>query len=176
MKNATDGSRVPVDMDWARLATLYDEQEIAIIMDWLGWERPAALAGVSLEWHHAQPTGGVRLLYSADGYGDHNAVFNAVARLVLSHIQCRLPQWSTTGSSGEVQAARSHQPLRQSPVNLLPRHLFTINWADSGPGFSWPEAYHLTFLPGFDRFVVTASQDSPEMHGYTDEAIGHFGR
>jgi hypothetical protein len=28
--------------------------------------------------------------------------------------------------------------------------------------------------PGIDRFVVIASQDSPEIHSYTDEAIGHF--
>jgi hypothetical protein len=56
----------------------------------------------------------------------------------------------------------------------MPRFLFEINWGDSGPGFSWPEAYHLAWLPGFDRYLVTASQDSPDRYGYTDVAIGHF--
>ena len=34
-----------------------------------------------------------------------------------------------------------------------------INWADSGPGMSWPEAYHVFRVPGFDRYVVTASRE-----------------
>ena len=59
-------------------------------------------------------------------------------------------------------------------IATKPQYLFTINWADSGPGFSWPEAYYATWLPYYNVFVVTASQDSPEMHGYTDEAIGWF--
>jgi hypothetical protein len=53
-----------------------------------------------------------------------------------------------------------------------PRHICTVNWADSGPGFSWPEAYHLTYLPGFDKFVVTASRDGPDAWGCSDHAIG----
>jgi len=60
-------------------------------------------------------------------------------------------------------------------VTLLPRFLFHINWADSGPGYSWPDSYLCAWLPGFERWVVTASQDNPEAHGYTEEAIGQFG-
>jgi len=41
---------------------------------------------------------------------------------------------------------------------------------------SWPEAYHLTWLPEFDRYVVTASADSTDAWGYEDRAIGHFGQ
>ena len=48
MTNATDGSNAPVDIDWARLKALYDEQDILIIFDCLGWERPAALT--SARW------------------------------------------------------------------------------------------------------------------------------
>jgi hypothetical protein len=115
------------------------------------------------------------LLRSACGYLDQNALSNAVARIVLTSIQHRLPQWTVVRGDGQVQYARAYRPGRHAPVEFLPQHLFTINWADSGPGFSWPEAYHAVFLPGFDRYVVTASQDSPDVHGYTDEAIGHFG-
>lgn len=57
-------------------------------------------------------------------------------------------------------------------VNFHPQHLFTLNWADSGPGFSWPEAYFLVWLPVFERYVVTASQDSPDCYGFEDIAIG----
>ena len=56
----------------------------------------------------------------------------------------------------------------------LPQHLFMINWADSGPGISWPEDYYVAFVPGFERFVVTASMDSTDCWGFTDLAIGSF--
>ena len=39
-------------------------------------------------------------------------------------------------------------------------------------GFSWPESYHVTYLPGFDKFVVTASRDGPDAWGCSDHAIG----
>lgn len=50
----------------------------------------------------------------------------------------------------------------------------TINWADSGPGFCWPVAYYVTWVPLYDCFVVTQSADSPDAFGYCDIAIGHF--
>ena len=59
-------------------------------------------------------------------------------------------------------------------ILLLPRYLFTINWADSGPGYSWPVAYNVTWLPYYDRFVVTASSDGSDTFGYCDFALGSF--
>lgn len=162
-----------------QLRTLYDDSEIAILYDWLEWQRPAPLQGLHLPVHDDDDTGEggpVRLLRSAGGYSDQNALSNAVARLVLTGIQHRLPQWAVVQAGGRVQYARTRRPTRKAQVEVLPQHLFTINWADSGPGFSWPEAYHVTFLPAFECYVVTASQDSPDVHGYTEEAIGHFDR
>lgn len=159
------------------LLNIYDETELAILFDWFGEQRPELLEHVELvleEQRDADDEGTVRLLKSACGYLDQNATCNAVARIVLTGIQHRLPQWAAVRADGQVQYARAYRPSRLSQVEPLPQHLFTINWADSGPGFSWPEAYHATFLPGFDRYVVTASQDSPDVHGYTEEAIGHF--
>jgi len=49
-----------------------------------------------------------------------------------------------------------------------------INWADSGPGFSWPETYNVTYVPLYDVFIVTGSVDSTDLYGVTDFAIGHF--
>lgn len=54
------------------------------------------------------------------------------------------------------------------------RFLFGINWADSGPGFSWPADYHVAWLPGFDRWILVYSADSPDALGYCDIALGSF--
>ena len=59
-------------------------------------------------------------------------------------------------------------------LTLIPRYLFQLNWADSGSGFSWPEAYHYTFVPGFEQCVLTASRDSTDGYGFADHAIGWF--
>jgi hypothetical protein len=76
-------------------------------------------------------------------------------------------------------SALGWQPYRRRPAGqglaFVPQHLFTINWADPGPGFSWPEAYHLVYVPGYQRWVVTASQDGDDAWGCTDQAIGYFG-
>jgi hypothetical protein len=159
------------------LNDLYDEVELAILFDWLEIERPATLRTINIESESdslEQTTGAIRLTVDVFGtYGEY-AVSNAVARQILSGIQRKLPQWAAVYADGRVDLARSYTPKRLAKVDLLPRFLFEINWADSGPGFSWPEAYHVTYLPGFNRYVVTASQDSPDAYGYTDEAIGHF--
>jgi hypothetical protein len=164
--------------DLTELNALYDEVELAILFDWLGLTRPDALSNINIESSAGEDedvdTGPVRVVPNMYGDYSEHALSNAVARLVLSEIQGRLPQWGCVDGNGLVTLARSYSPRRHAKVELLPRFLFEINWADSGPGFSWPEAYHLAYLPGFDRYLVTASQDSPEAHGYTDEAIGHF--
>jgi len=167
-------------IDLAQLRTIYDEVELAILFDWFSVERPDPLREVQLEIYKenefpADAAGRVRLMGSDGGYSDENALSNAVARLVLSEIQGRLPQWGVAYGDGSVNLARTYAPRRDAAIDFMPRFQFEINWADSGPGFSWPEAYHATYLPGFDKYVVTASQDSPDVHGYTDEAIGHFG-
>ncbi len=107
------------------------------------------------------------------------ALDNAVARICLSGIQEALPQWAACDSkTGKlVTLARDiKSPLELPPRILLTKHLVTINWADSAPGYSWPEAYYATELPYFDVVVVTASADSPDAVGYCDIAIGWFNR
>jgi hypothetical protein len=105
---------------------------------------------------------------------DHAELAEKVAAIALEVVQERLPQWGATRADGTVVLGRK---LKQPParrVVVAPRHLFTINWADSGPGFSWPEAYHATFIPGFERYIVTASRDSEDLYGCCDHAIGWF--
>ncbi len=175
-------------MDIAQLRAIYDDTELAILFDWLELARPDPLQGLVLDYQDADAgeadeadeedaeglNGHIRLRHSVLGYSDDNALSNAVARLLLSQVQDRLPQWAAMRNDGHIDFARQYSPRREGTVELLPRFLFMINWADSGPGFSWPESYNVAYLPGFDRYVVTASQDSPDVHGYTDEAIGYF--
>ncbi len=99
---------------------------------------------------------------------------NAVARIALSRVQKMLPQFAVCYPD-KIEFGRNIEPARRRPVEVLPRHLFTIDWAMTAPGVSWPEAYYLTWLPGIDRWLVTASRDSPEVGGYCDNALGHFG-
>ena len=67
---------------------------------------------------------------------------------------------------------KEHKRHKDARLAFNPQLICTINWADSGPGFSWPESYHVTYLPGFDKFVVTASRDGPDAWGCDDHAIG----
>jgi hypothetical protein len=99
----------------------------------------------------------------------------AVAQVLLHAVQGRLPQWSVTDGDRVVFARRYRHRADGQALAFVPQHLFDINWADSGPGFSWPEAYHLVYVPGYERHVVTASQDSDDAWGCTDQAIGYFG-
>ena len=98
---------------------------------------------------------------------------NRVAEIVLSQIRSSLPQWAAVYYNGHVKFSREHQlrliKKRDDPLN--PEHLCEINWADSGPGLSWPEDYHLTLLLGYNIYVLTASQDSDEVHGFADLAL-----
>jgi len=99
----------------------------------------------------------------------------AVARILLERIQDRLPNWAGLAGGRFVMARPFFDRRARRKVELWPHYLLTINWADSGPGFSWPVAYNATYLPGFDRTVVTASGDCTEVFGVCDVAIGAFG-
>ena len=118
------------------------------------------------------------LLAKFFGYSENAAhdldLRNEVAEWAIGVVQSRLPQTGIVHEHGEVELTRHTFEIPKRDVVLLPQHLFTINWADSGPGISWPEAYHVIFIPGFERYIVTASQDSTDVWGVTDQAIGHF--
>lgn len=105
------------------------------------------------------------------------SICNAVARLALETIADRLPRFSLIGGAGVMDstgAGRQHSPTSR-PVVSLPNYLFEINWATSGPGYSWEESYHVSYIPEYGRYLVTASQDSPDALGFCDVCIGHFG-
>ena len=98
-----------------------------------------------------------------------------VGAFATRDVQGRLPNWGVAYADGSVETTRTIDQRRRSRrVASCNRLLFEINWADSGPGMSWPAQYRLGWLPGFDRHVVTCSADTAEVLGYCDFALGSF--
>ena len=98
----------------------------------------------------------------------------AVARVLLNPIQASLPQWAAVRESGEVLLNRKEIQRHPQAVRLTlePHLVCCINWADSGPGYSWPESYHVTYIPGLEKFIVTSSRDGADAFGCADHALG----
>ena len=164
--SSTPGSFCLSDF-FAELNDCYTDTERAFLSDYFGIRRPDHLKDLDIY----EPV--CKGVYVHRGeYSSEYDIPNAVARLCLARIQDCLPAWAGVNSDGEFVVARSYSRAEVAMVNFHPQHLFTINWADSGPGFSWPEAYYLVWLPVFERYVVTASQDSPDCYGFEDIAIG----
>lgn len=149
----------------AILQALYSPVERAILSDYFGILRPPALQSIQID--QAPSEGG--LCVSADS---EFALESAVAQIALFDIQERLPQCAIGGE--EITLLRKQFDCSHSKTLLFPQFLFTINWADTAPGLSWPESYYAIYIPGFEQFVVTASVDSTDAWGVTDMAIGFF--
>jgi|GEM_PF-1532398 len=152
--------------------------EDAILRRYFGVPLNASQEELDLwEGDPSNPDEGIHLEHGLDSRDNEDrAIANAVARLLLAAVQDRLPNWAAVKSDGEVVTTREKRTYGESRIGFFPIRLFTINWADSGPGFSWPEEYRVIWVPGFDRYVVTASRDTAEGYGYADEAIGDFSK
>ena len=86
-----------------------------------------------------------------------NRLSIAVARILLNRIQGSLPQTSCIDANNDVRVSRQEIKRHKDATKLSfsPRLICCINWADSAPGISWIEAYHITFIPGFEKYIVT---------------------
>ena len=96
----------------------------------------------------------------------------AVATILLNTMQSRLPNYRWYDEEGNLKSVRDNNVLKQRKIQLLPIHLFTINWADSAPGLDWPESYSVTYVPSHNVRIVTTSSDSTDLYGNADLAIG----
>jgi hypothetical protein len=153
---------------------VYSAAEHRLLSWWLGVP-PVVPIDPKLTWSRALRMLGVRKC--PDNGRTKGAA--AVARIVLRGIEHRLPVWTGQGLPAEARVKLKMPPRgfisqRARRVLLVPRLVLAINWANSGPGIAWPSRYHVTFLPLYNRFIVTESQDTDEVHGYYDFAIGHF--
>ncbi len=154
---------------------LFTKEEHAIIAEWLNVEPKCDAPDMPCSWDAEDALG---YKGKASGYGECDA---AVADMVLERINNTLPQWASVKlrESDDEEAIITlgrevRARLAQRKIELVPQYLLTINWADSGPGFSWPVAYHVTWVPLYSEFIVTQSADCPDAFGYCDFAIGHF--
>ena len=102
------------------------------------------------------------------------ALANAVARIALSPIRSKLPKWASVRNSEvyhtrqeDIESKLPARGFRSQPILAL-----TLNWADSGPGHSWPLDYYVTGSPLYEHYVVTVSYDDVVVEGYLDLAIG----
>ena len=149
---------------------LFTPDEHAVLAEWFRAKSPAFARDIDSD-EAVSRLGFDKVLHH------YRRIDAAVAFIVLERVEQRLPQWSAIPDD-KLIVAREYRDDTKVPnrkVLLQPRHLFTINWADSGPGFSWPTAYYVTWLPYYDRYVVTASADCPDAFGYCDFALGAFG-
>jgi hypothetical protein len=134
---------------------LFTADEHAVLANWLGVRPPKVAKGIEPDEAIA------RMGFETEPH-HYRLVDAVVASIVLENVEKRLPAWSALRADGSFVCARKYRDDEKVPnrkVLLQSRRLFVINWADSGPGFSWPVAYHVTWLPHYDRFVVTASAD-----------------
>jgi hypothetical protein len=156
---------------------LFTTEEHAIIADWLHVKPKCDTTDMPCSWDALETLG-----YDgkASGYGEDDA---AVADMVLERINDTLPQWASVkireNDDEEAVIIRGREVrarLAKRKIELVPKYLMTINWADSGPGFSWPVAYHATWVPLYNEYIVTQSADCPDAYGYCDFAVGHFSK
>ena len=158
------------------MSILLHPVEHAILARYLGLEDPTGLDEADLRELPGHEDTFIGLRPNAWGETTRHALANAVARFALDAIQDQLPKWDVSRAGHRVTTGR--QVARPIPriVYLAPRFLLEVDLCRSEPAEPWPEAYYLTYLPVFDHYVVTLSQDSPDMWGYTDLAIAHFAK
>ena len=86
----------------------------------------------------------------------------AVAQILIRNIQSKLPNSGIVDEYGSLTLTRNidkKNKLSPSKIAFIPRLIFSINWADTGPGISWPEQYRITYVPDYEEYIITASSD-----------------
>jgi len=149
----------------AMLTTILGSEEADLLECWLSGSEPDALAA----WVEANA-------YRVNQFSRYSARQGAVGAVLLRNMQRRLPRSALFFPKANVLAVSRGEvrPPPRSNMSLVGQHLFTINWADGAPGMSWPTAYYAVWLPIRDVWVVTASDDTGEMLGFLDVALGWF--
>lgn len=167
--------------DTGNSSAFFTPREHAILAEYLGLrhlrpkeaEDPSLLHPVDPElWD--EPKNGIAVLDCGD-FNDSTPgpLHNAVARICLTTVT-NLPFWASCDKDGQIIYGRPPKDPSKGPARvLLTESIGGINWATSGPGISWPESYHITRIPHYDTWVITASTDTPDTTGFTDWAVHH---
>ena len=157
-------------------------REHAILAEYLGQKKKIPKEAkafdpyeiIPFEEDHNDAEKGIVCRPGLDGEDPDKALRNAVARIALAPVRLSLPRWASV-AEGEVYHTRQkdldsklpQRGFRSDPVLAL-----SLNWANSGPGFSWPLDYYVAWLPFYEEYVVTVSYDDLVVQGYLDLAIG----
>jgi hypothetical protein len=149
----------------AALATMLGSEEADLIERWLSSSKP----DVSATWVEANA-------YRVNRFRRYSALQGAAGAVLLRDMQSKLPRSALFFPNANVLAiSRGERRPRGSNMSLVGQHLCTINWADgAAPGMSWLTAYYALCLPIRDVWVVTASDETGEMLGFLDVALGWF--
>jgi hypothetical protein len=147
----------------AALTTILGKEQASTIECWLSRGEPDAA------WVEANA-------YRVNQSSRYSGLQGAVGALLLRNMQPKLPRSAIFFPKANLLAVSRGEvrPPRGSNIGLVGQHLFTINWADGAPGMSWPTAYYAVWLPIRNIWVVTASDDTGEMLGFLDVALGWF--
>ncbi len=158
----------PTNVKRAAGSSPFTEFETTVIEAWLGL---ATTAGPDLDT--ALRGLGVSKAPSSHSLDKADV---AIAQLVLRTVRRRLPSSEVTQHTCIRPTDRALIRPWESNLALLPWHIVTVGWPGNGPARSNAEAYYLAWLPYYDRYVVTASWDTPDYWGYHDAALGDFRR
>lgn len=143
----------------------YTPDERRLLECWLGGRDP------SIEDENLL----TELGFDHDPGGAYTRLDAWVGAFAVQDIQTRLPNCGIGRSDGSFILTRQIRKGRERKVTGVSRYLFRMNWADSGPGISWPVEYNLVWLPGYDRWALVESADCPDAFGYCDFALGAIG-
>lgn len=89
----------------------------------------------------------------------HSTTSYAVATILLERVQVALPQWSCSSDDQITLGRDIRDRAAQRTVELSPRRLLTINWADSGPSMaSHPNFAKACVGPTRERHDQTVKQ------------------
>jgi hypothetical protein len=158
-------------------AGLYTHGEHLVISAWLARKMKFRLRSLSDASAEQRP---IALVLASLGLAHEPKQYDrldaAVGQILLRDIACRLPRlryWRDCRS--RFGACRTGTSTEQhGRLYFAPQHLFTITWPSQKAGLRGPIAYFRVWMPGFDCFVVTASEPTDGPHGYPDFALGSF--
>jgi hypothetical protein len=175
MANADDVQRDPhADR---QVASPYTHVEHLVISSWLARTKKLRLRSLSDVSVEQRPLADVLAsLGLAQEPKQYDRLDAAVGQILLRDIAGRLPRLKNGRDCRDRASARARDPSHAARGRLLfaPQHLFTIVWPSQTPDLAGPVAYFRVWVPGFNCFVVTASEPTDGPHGYCDFALGSF--
>ncbi len=96
----------------------------------------------------------------------------AVAKIILNEDEDDAPAWTEFLDEPSVEPSKAIRHPEAMDYAYLSHLICSVIWPEKGPAFSGPESYFITYIPGFEKFIVTTMRDSDEVWGTTEHAIG----